>query len=111
MPDGKVDKVVSPDNKATGYWHAPVYGVDVNVNFSPQWNALQDWNSATLGVGVTYWNMGHDKLGHAIAPYGYLNIPLVKIPGFELGLRPGLGFAFMTKTYRNTVEDGDLFVS
>lgn len=111
MPDGKVDKVVSADNKATGDWHTPVWGVDVNVDFAPNWKALQQWNNATLGVGLSYWNMGHEKLGHAIAPYIYMNIPLVKLPHFELGLRPGLGAAFMTKTYRNTISPEQIFLS
>jgi hypothetical protein len=106
MPDGKVDKVVA----APGEWHAPVWGVDVNVDFAPDWQALQDWNNATVGVGLSYWNMGHEQLGHAIAPYAYLDIPLVRLRHFEWGLRPGLGAAFMTKTYRNTVPDGHMFV-
>lgn len=107
MPDGKVDKVVDAPKE----WHAPVWGVNVGVDFAPDWQALKDWNNATIGVGLSYWNMGHELLGHAIAPYAYMNIPLVKLPRFELGLRPGIGAAFMTKTYRNTVPDGQLFVS
>lgn len=107
MPDGKVDKVVDAPNE----WHAPVWGVNVGVDFAPDWQALKDWNNATVGVGLSYWNMGHELLGHAIAPYAYMNIPLVKLPRFELGLRPGIGAAFMTKTYRNTVPEGQLFVS
>ena len=107
MPDGKVDKVVDAPNE----WHAPVWGVNVGVDFAPEWQALKDWNNATVGVGLSYWNMGHELLGHAIAPYAYMNIPLVKLPRFELGLRPGIGAAFMTKTYRNTVPEGQLFVS
>lgn len=107
MPDGKVDKVVD----APKDWHAPVWGVNVGVDFAPDWQALKDWNNATIGVGLSYWNMGHELLGHAIAPYAYMNIPLVKLPRFELGLRPGIGAAFMTKTYRNTVPEGQLFVS
>ena len=106
MPDGKVDKLVQD----TGAWHGPVWGVDINVDFAPEWTALQDWNDATIGAGLTYWNMGHEMLGHAIAPYIYMDIPLVKQPRFELGLRPGLGAAFMTKTYRNPVPDGHMFV-
>ena len=105
MPDGKVDKVVDAPNE----WHAPVWGVNVGVDFAPDWQALKDWNNATIGVGLSYWNMGHELLGHAIAPYAYMNIPLVKLPRFELGLRPGIGAAFMTKTYRNTVPEGHLF--
>ena len=107
MPDGKVDKVVDAPNE----WHAPVWGVNVGVDFAPDWQALKDWNNATIGVGLSYWNMGHELLGHAIAPYAYMNIPLVKLPRFELGLRPGIGAAFMTKSYRNTVPEGQLFVS
>ena len=106
MPDGKVDKVV----EAPKEWHGPVWGVDVNMDFAPDWEALQHWNDATVGVGLTYWNMGHEQLGHAIAPYIYMNVPFVKKPHFELGVRPGLGAAFMTKTYRNTVPDGHMFV-
>ena len=105
MPDGKVDKVVDAPKE----WHAPVWGVNVGVDFAPDWKALKDWNNATIGVGLSYWNMGHELLGHAIAPYAYMNIPLVKLPRFELGLRPGIGAAFMTKTYRNTVPEGHLF--
>ena len=107
MPDGKVDKVVDAPKE----WHAPVWGVNVGVDFAPDWQALKDWNNATIGVGLSYWNMGYELLGHAIAPYAYMNIPLVKLPRFELGLRPGIGAAFMTKTYRNTVPEGQLFVS
>ena len=107
MPDGKVDKVVDAPKE----WHAPVWGANVGVDFAPDWQALKDWNNATIGVGLSYWNMGHERLGHAIAPYAYMNIPLVKLPRFELGLRPGIGAAFMTKTYRNTVPEGQLFVS
>ena len=106
MPDGKVDVLVD-EPKA---WHAPVYGADVRVSVAPEWKALQQWNGAMVGVGMSYWNMGHDMLGHAIAPSIYMDIPLLKLACFELGLRPGIGAAFMTKTYRNTVPEGHLFL-
>ena len=109
MPDGKVDKVVSTTGEATAEWHAPIYGADARVSFAPDWKALQYWNDATLGVGLGYWNMGHEKLGHAITPYIYMDVPLVRLPHFELGLRPGIGAAFVTKTYRNTVAEGHMF--
>lgn len=110
MPDGKVDKVISPTGKATGGWHAPVWGVDVGVDLAPNWRALQYWNDARVGVGFSYWNLGHGMLGHAFSPYIYMNIPLVKLPRFEFGLRPGIGASFVTKTYRNTVKEGHMFV-
>ncbi len=106
MPDGKVDKLV----EAPGNWHAPVYGVELFVDFAPDWQALQEWNDATIGVSLGYWNLNHNKMGHAITPYIYMDIPLVRRPHFELGLRPGIGTAFVTKTYRNTVLDGHMFV-
>ena len=106
MPDGKVDKVVAAPNA----WHAPVYGADLRVSFAPDWQALQQWNNATIGVGVGYWNLGHEMLGHAITPYIYMDVPLLRLKHFELGLRPGIGAAFVTKTYRNTVPDGHLYV-
>lgn len=106
MPDGKVDKVVN----APGQWHAPVYATDIRIDFAPQWQALQQWNDATIGLGLGYWNMQHRQLGHAITPYIYMDVPLVRLPHFQLGLRPGIGAAFMTKTYRNTVPEGHLFV-
>ena len=70
MPDGKVDKVVG--NKSE--WHAPVYGVDIRASFSTSWQSLQHWNNATVGVGLGYWNMRHQQLGHAITPYIYMDI-------------------------------------
>lgn len=106
MPDGKVDKVVN----TPGQWHGPLYGADVRVSFSPRWNALQQWNNASVGVGLGYWHMGHQLLGDAVTPYIYMDVPLVRLPHFELGLRPGIGAAFMTKTYRNTVPEGHMFV-
>lgn len=109
MPDGKVDKVVN-DGVANHAWHAPVYGTEVNLSLDLEWRALQQWNNAHIGVALGYWNMGHEKLGHAITPYIYMDIPLVRLSHFELGLRPGVGAAFMTKTYRNTVPEGHMFV-
>ena len=106
MPDGKVDKVI----EAPGQWHGPLMGADLRIAMAPGWQALQDWNQATVGVGLGYWNMGHEKLGHALTPYIYMDVPLVRSRYFELGLRPGIGAAFMTKTYRNTVAEGHMFI-
>ena len=102
MPDGKTDKVVGQP----GRWYGPTWGADISVAFHPDWHSLQQWNNAAVGVGLSYWNMSHDLLGHAIAPYIYMDIPIVKCPHFELGLRPGIGAAFMTKTYTNTIAEG-----
>lgn len=106
MPDGKVDKIVGTPKE----WHAPIYGAEVRLSMAPEWKALEQWNNASLGVALGYWNLMHKQLGHAITPYIYMDIPLLRLPHFELGLRPGIGAAFVTKTYRNTVPDGHLFL-
>jgi hypothetical protein len=91
-------------------WIISAFPTTIRASFSPSWHSLQHWNNATVGVGLGYWNMRHQQLGHAITPYIYMDIPLLRLPHFELGLRPGIGAAFMTKTYRNTVPEGHMFV-
>ena len=105
LPDGKVDKMT----QQTGEWLGPAWGADFSVTFRPHWRALQQWNGAGVGVGFSYWHLPHDLLGQAFAPYAYMDIPLVKRSHFVLGLRPGIGAAFMTKTYQNTVPEGHLY--
>ena len=105
MPDGKVDKMTQQQGK----WLGPAYSADFSVTFRPDWRALQQWNGAGVGLGFTYWHLPHDLLGQALAPYAYMDIPLVKRSHFVLGLRPGIGAAFMTKTYQNTVPEGHLY--
>ena len=106
MPDGKVDKIVQQE----GNWTGPVFGADFSATFHPDWASLRAWNGAGVGVGLSYWHLSHQLLGQAIAPYAYLDIPIVKCPHFVLGIRPAVGAAFMTKTYQNTVPEGHLYV-
>lgn len=105
MPDGKVDKVVNQ----RGEWIGQAWSGDFSATFYPHWSSLRHWNDAGWGVGISYWNLPNTMLGHAIAPYTYMDIPFVKQRHFVFGLRPGIGAAFLTKTYRNTVPEGHLF--
>ena len=106
MPDGKVDVMLG----AKGKWVAPSLGAELAVAFHPEWSALRDWNNASAGVAIGYWYLGDNQwLGSAITPYFFMDIPLVRLPHFVLGLRPGVGAAFVTKTYRNTVSDANRF--
>ena len=107
MPDGKVDVMVGQENQ----WYGPVIGADFSATFYPSWNAFQQWNGAGWGVGLAYWNLSDSLLGHAIAPYTYMDIPLVKLSHFRMGLRPGIGAALMTKTYPNTVSEENRYQS
>ena len=106
MPDGKVDVTVGDK----GSWVMPVVGGDIAVAFRPDWQALKDWNDASVGAALSYYWLGHEMLGHAVAPYAFMDIPLVKRPHFVWGLRPGVGFALITKTYGNTVPEGHEYI-
>ena len=99
MKNDKLDKF-SPD-------HNPTFAGEFAIAFHPDWQALHEWNDAAVGVALSYYNFGDAvKLGHAIAPYAFMDIPLVRVPHFILGLRLGLGIGFLTKTYFNTVPEG-----
>lgn len=96
LPDGKVEKV-APQRIVP-------MGGEVAIGFHPDWQALRDWNNASVGVALSYWYMGDRQLGHAIAPYAYMDIPFVRLPHWEFGIRPGIGCALMTSTFRNTID-------
>ena len=88
----------------------PTLGGEFAVAFHPDWQALHIWNDASVGVALSAYYLGNpEKLGYAIAPYAFLDVPLVKVPHFILGLRLGLGFALLTKTYFNTVPEGHAY--
>lgn len=99
MPDGKVDQ----------WLQRPLIGGSFSVEFLPtgRWHCLQQWNNASIGVGVRYLNLGNDKtLGSALAAYGYMNQPFYNGTHFRIGVRPTVGLAAVTKTYCNTLPDG-----
>lgn len=98
MPDGKVDQWIQ----------RPVLGGSFAVEFLPtgRWHSLQQWNNASIGVGISYLNLGNDAtLGSAIAAYGYVNQPFYNGTHFRIGVRPTVGLAAVTKTYRNTLPE------
>jgi len=85
-----------------------VLGGTFAVEFLPQerHTGLRQWNNASIGLALTVLDLGQQQyLGQIIAPHAYVNVPLVKLPHFVLGVRPGLGVGFATKTYANTVPD------
>lgn len=98
MQDGKVDQWIQ----------RPVLGGQFAVEFLPtgRWHSLQQWNNASIGVGASYLNFGNDAyLGSGIAAFGYMNQPFYNGTHFRIGVRPTVGLAACTKTYRNTLPD------
>ena len=85
----------------------PTFAGEFAVAFHPDWQALHDWNESSIGVALAYYNLGdREKLGHAIAPYVFMDIPCARKPHFIFGFRLGIGFGLLTKTYFNTVPEG-----
>ena len=83
-----------------------ITGGTVAIEFLPtgRWKCLQQWNNASVGLAFSVFDMGQQQyLGQAFAPYTYLNVPLLNRPRVTFGLRPGLGLAFVNRTYANTV--------
>lgn len=103
-----------PDDKVSP-WLRPtpvVPGAAFSVEFLPtgRWHSLQQWNNASIGVGVRYLNLGNEAvLGSAIAAYGYMNMPFYNGTHFRIGARPTVGLAAVTKTYANTYTGEHLY--
>ena len=104
MPDGKVDATVGKK----GDWLFPAAGGNFAVSWHPNWQSLSEWNGARVGVALSYWKLDcnqtgeKDLLGHAFAPYAFAQVPFYEGQHFEIGVRAGVGCAFLTKTYFNT---------
>ena len=103
MPDGKVEEWTGK---------RPLLGGSFDVEFLPtgRWHCLQQWNNASIGVGTTYINLGNDdKLGSSFSAYAYINEPFYNGRHFRIGIRPTVGLAAVTRTYRNTFEGEKLY--
>ena len=98
MPDGKVDQ----------WTQRPAFGAQAAVELLPtgKWRSLQQWNNSSVGFGVSYINLGNDKiLGSAFTAYAYMNQHIYNGRHFRFGVRPTVGIALVNKTYSNTLPD------
>lgn len=80
----------------------PILGGEVSID----WTLLghSAWNYPSLGVAVGAHNLGNSvSMGQAITAYGFMRIPFFRVKHFEMGIRPGVGIACVTKWYGNTV--------
>lgn len=114
MPDAKVETMLG---QPEGTWCGPSLSGEFAVTFRPNWQSLTEWNDARIGAALSYWKLdltrsgSSDLLGHAIAPYAFIEVPFYRSPHFIVGVRPGFGFAFVTKTYYNTATPEQLYVT
>jgi hypothetical protein len=73
---------------------------------------MQQWNNASIGLAFSVFDLGQQQyLGQVFAPHAYLSVPLLRRERVTFGLRPGLGLAFVNRTYANTVPPEELWKS
>ena len=91
-----------------------ITGGTVALEFLPtgRWKCMQQWNNASIGVAFSVFDLGQQQyLGQVFAPHTYLSVPLLRRERVTFGLRPGLGLAFVNRTYANTVPPEELWKS
>ena len=81
--------------------HFKGLGLDVNsgLNLGIEFPSMQQrpWqqylNNPTFGIGLTHMNFENDMVGHMIAMYPYIMLPLIRcnFMEFNIKLAPGLG--------------------
>ena len=83
-----------------------ITGGTLALEFLPtgRWKCMQQWNNASIGLAFSVFDLGQQQyLGQVFAPHTYINVPLVQRPRVTFGLRPGVGLAFVNRTYASTV--------
>jgi hypothetical protein len=83
----------------------PVYGGELAVEFQTkgdkEWH--QYYNFPVVGAGLSYFNLGNPELlGHSLALYPYINIPIIRGRIFTFNFKSGAGISYVTKTFHNT---------
>ena len=91
-----------------------ITGGTLALEFLPtgRWKCMQQWNNASIGGAFSVFDLGQQQyLGQVFAPHTYLSVPLLRRERVTFGLRPGLGLAFVNRTYANTVPPEELWKS
>ena len=82
----------------------------VNLGFelpSQQQHPWQQYlNNATVGIGLSWMNLGHDMLGHSIALYPYILLNAIDSDYFQMRFKVAGGIAGVTQHWY-TQEDQD----
>ena len=82
----------------------------VNFGFEFPSNQQRPWqqylNNSTLGVGLTYIDLGDKVMGKTVSVYPYIMINCLRLKHFELGIKLASGLAYCSETYwTNTQTD------
>ena len=84
------------------------YPAGVNVGFELPSQRQRPWqqylSDPTIGLGVTWMNLGHDMLGHAVALYPYILFDAIDTKYFQMKFKVAGGMAVVTEHWY-TQED------
>ncbi len=89
----------------------PVLGATIALEYpttgGKNWHHY--FNLPTYGFALTYLNLGNDQLlGHAVALYPYVDIPLVRSKVVDFNFTNGVGIAYVSDYDRSTPNNPDL---
>lgn len=83
----------------------------VNFGFEFPSNQQRPWqqylNNSTLGVGVTYIDLGDKVMGKTVSVYPYIMINCLRLKHFELGIKLASGLAYCSETYWTNEQTPD----
>ena len=83
----------------------------VNFGFEFPSNQQRPWqqylNNSTLGVGVSYIDLGDKVMGKTVSVYPYIMINCVRTKHFELGIKLASGLAYCSETYWTNEREGE----
>ena len=81
------------------------FGIEFPSNQQQPWQ--QYLNNSTLGVGVSYVDLGDKVMGKAISVYPYIMLNCVRTKYFELAIKLASGVAYCSETYWTNVLEED----
>ena len=81
------------------------FGIEFPSDRQQPWQ--QYLNNSTLGVGVSYVDLGHRVMGNAISVYPYIMLNCVRTKYFELAIKLASGLAYCSEIYWNNELEGE----
>lgn len=103
------DQVV--ENHLAKFKRRPVFGAEIGLEYPTNGskNYHHFFNVPTVGVGLTYLNLGNDaKLGSILALYPYANIPIFRTKALDFNFNIGVGACYANKYDMSSPTDSVL---
>ncbi len=84
-------------------------GVNFGFEFptTPQYPWQQYWNNSTMGVGVSYIDLGDKVMGKTVSVYPYVLINCLRTKHFEFAVKLASGLAYCSETYWTNEQTPD----